>query len=50
VTDELAFSMNGNNAHFGAPISAALEHHRRLVSPGSASAVSWNHAVTALGF
>ena len=23
VTDELAFSMNGNNAHFGAPINGA---------------------------
>jgi amidase len=43
VTDELAFSMNGNNAHFGAPINGAAP--LRIAggsSSGSASAVS-NH-------
>jgi amidase len=41
VTDELAFSMNGNNAHFGAPINGAAP--TRITggsSSGSASAVS----------
>ncbi|MDP3798284.1 MAG: amidase [Polaromonas sp.] len=41
VTDELAFSMNGNNAHFGAPLNGAA--HDRITggsSSGSASAVS----------
>lgn len=41
VTDELAFSMNGNNAHFGAPINGAAP--ARITggsSSGSASAVS----------
>jgi amidase len=43
VTDELAFSMNGNNAHFGAPINgAAPERIAGGSSSGSASAVS-NH-------
>jgi amidase len=43
VTDELAFSMNGDNAHFGAPINGAVP--QRISggsSSGSASAVS-NH-------
>ena len=43
VTDELAFSMNGNNAHFGAPTNGAAPG--RIAggsSSGSASAVS-NH-------
>lgn len=43
VTDELAFSMNGNNAHFGAPVNGAVPD--RIAggsSSGSASAVS-NH-------
>jgi amidase len=41
VTDELAFSMNGNNAHFGAPINgAAPERISGGSSSGSASAVS----------
>jgi amidase len=43
VTDELAFSMNGNNAHFGAPLNGAAPG--RIAggsSSGSASAVS-NH-------
>ena len=43
VTDELAFSMNGNNAHFGAPVNgAAPERITGGSSSGSASAVS-NH-------
>ena len=41
VTDELAFSMNGNNAHFGAPINgAAPDRISGGSSSGSASAVS----------
>ena len=43
ITDELAFSMNGNNAHFGAPLNGA--DPTRITggsSSGSASAVS-NH-------
>ena len=41
VTDELAFSMNGNNAHFGAPTNgAAPERIMGGSSSGSASAVS----------
>ncbi|MFM9922394.1 amidase [Variovorax sp. H27-G14] len=41
VTDELAFSMNGNNAHFGAPINgAAKDRITGGSSSGSASAVS----------
>ena len=50
VTDELAFSMNGNNAHFGAPINGAA--HDRISggsSSGSASAVSNNLCDFALG-
>ena len=41
VTDELAFSMNGNNAHFGAPLNgAAPDRISGGSSSGSASAVS----------
>jgi amidase len=41
VTDELAFSMNGNNVHFGAPINgAAKDRIAGGSSSGSASAVS----------
>ncbi len=50
VTDELAFSMNGNNAHFGAPINGAVPN--RIAggsSSGSASAVSNNLCDFALG-
>ncbi len=50
VTDELAFSMNGNNAHFGAPINGAAPW--RIAggsSSGSASAVSNNLCDFALG-
>ncbi len=43
VTDELAFSMNGNNAHFGSPINGASpDRISGGSSSGSASAVS-NH-------
>ncbi|SDJ30220.1 amidase [Variovorax sp. OV700] len=50
VTDELAFSMNGNNAHFGAPINgAAKDRITGGSSSGSASAVSWNLCDFALG-
>lgn len=43
ATDALAFSMNGNNAHFGAPINgAAPERISGGSSSGSASAV-FNH-------
>jgi amidase len=50
VTDELAFSMNGNNAHFGAPINGAAKN--RITggsSSGSASAVSSGLCDFALG-
>jgi amidase len=50
VTDELAFSMNGNNAHFGAPLNGAAPG--RIAggsSSGSASAVSNNLCDFALG-
>ena len=50
VTDELAFSMNGNNAHFGAPINGAAP--LRITggsSSGSASAVSSGLCDFALG-
>ncbi|WP_225784891.1 amidase [Xenophilus sp. Marseille-Q4582] len=50
VTDELAFSMNGNNAHFGAPINGAAP--QRITggsSSGSASAVSAGLCDFALG-
>ena len=50
VTDELAFSMNGNNAHFGAPINgAAPERISGGSSSGSASAVSNNLCDFAIG-
>jgi len=50
VTDELAFSMNGNNAHFGAPINgAAPERITGGSSSGSASAVSSRLVDFALG-
>jgi len=50
VTDELAFSMNGNNAHFGAPINgAAKDRITGGSSSGSASAVSSNLCDFALG-
>ncbi|KAI1691712.1 amidase domain-containing protein [Ditylenchus destructor] len=50
VTDELAFSMNGNNAHFGAPINgAARDRITGGSSSGSASAVSSNLCDFALG-
>jgi len=50
VTDEFAFSMNGNNAHFGAPINgAAPDRITGGSSSGSASAVSANLCDFALG-
>jgi amidase len=50
VTDELAFSMNGCNAHFGAPVNgAAPERISGGSSSGSASAVSNNLCDFALG-
>jgi len=50
VTDELAFSMNGNNAHFGAPVNgAAPERITGGSSSGSASAVSSHLCDFALG-
>lgn len=49
-TDELAFSMNGNNAHFGAPINpAAPERITGGSSSGSAAAVAGRLADFALG-
>lgn len=50
VTDELAFSMNGQNAHFGAPVNGASPD--RIAggsSSGSASAVSNGLCDVALG-
>ena len=50
VTDELAFSMNGQNAHFGAPLNGAA--HDRITggsSSGSAAAVSHRLCDFALG-
>jgi amidase len=50
VTDELAFSMNGQNAHFGAPLNGAAP--ARIAggsSSGSASAVSNRLCDFALG-
>jgi amidase len=50
VTDELAFSMNGQNAHFGAPVNGAAPG--RIAggsSSGSASAVSHGLVDFALG-
>jgi len=50
VTDELAFSMNGNNAHFGAPINgAAKDRITGGSSSGSASAVSLGLCDFAIG-
>jgi amidase len=50
VTDELAFSLNGNNAHFGAPVNgAAPDRLSGGSSSGSASAVSLGCADFALG-
>ena len=50
VTDEFAFSMNGNNAHFGAPLNgAAPERITGGSSSGSASSVSSNLCDFALG-
>jgi amidase len=50
VTDELAFSMNGNNAHFGAPLNgAAKDRITGGSSSGSASAVSSGLCDFALG-
>ena len=50
VTDELAFSMNGQNAHFGAPINGAVaERISGGSSSGSASAVSHRLCDFALG-
>ncbi len=50
VTDELAFSMNGNNAHFGVPVNgAAADRISGGSSSGSASAVSNNLCDFALG-
>ncbi|KPF55075.1 amidase [beta proteobacterium AAP51] len=50
VTDELAFSMNGQNAHFGAPVNgAAPERISGGSSSGSASAVSNGLCDFALG-
>lgn len=49
-TDELAFSMNGKNAHFGAPINpAAPERITGGSSSGSAAAVAGRLADFALG-
>jgi amidase len=50
VTDEFAFSMNGNNAHFGAPVNgAAPDRITGGSSSGSASAVSSSLCDFALG-
>jgi len=50
ITDELAFSMNGQNAHFGAPINgAAPDRISGGSSSGSASAVSNGLVDFALG-
>ncbi len=50
VTDELAFSMNGQNAHFGSPINgAAPDRITGGSSSGSASAVSMRLCDVALG-
>lgn len=50
VTDELAFSMNGQNAHFGAPVNgAAPDRISGGSSSGSASAVSHGLCDFALG-
>lgn len=50
ITDELAFSMNGNNAHFGAPVNGgAPDRITGGSSCGSASAVSNRLVDFALG-
>ena len=50
ITDELAFSMNGQNAHFGSPVNgAAPDRISGGSSSGSASAVSNNLCDFALG-
>lgn len=50
VTDELAFSMNGQNAHFGAPVNgAAPDRISGGSSSGSAAAVSHRLVDFALG-
>ena len=50
VTDELAFSMNGQNAHFGNPVNgAAPDRISGGSSSGSASAVSHGLCDLALG-
>ncbi len=50
ITDELAFSMNGQNAHFGAPINgAAPDRITGGSSTGSAAAVSHGMCDFALG-
>jgi amidase len=50
ITDELAFSLNGKNAHFGAPVNgAAPERITGGSSSGSASAVSGGLVDLALG-
>ncbi|WP_046112082.1 amidase [Aquincola tertiaricarbonis] len=50
VTDELAFSMNGDNAHFGAPLnSAAPQRITGGSSSGSAAAVAAGLCDLALG-
>ncbi len=50
ITDELAFSMNGQNAHFGAPINgAAPDRISGGSSSGSAAAVSNRLCDFALG-
>ena len=50
ITDELAFSMNGQNAHFGSPVNgAAPDRITGGSSSGSASAVSSRLCDFALG-
>jgi amidase len=50
ITDELAFSMNGKNAHFGAPVNgAAKDRITGGSSSGSAAAVSHGLCDFALG-
>ncbi len=50
ITDELAFSMNGKNAHFGAPVNgAAPDRITGGSSSGSAAAVSHGLCDFALG-
>jgi amidase len=50
ITDELAFSMNGRNAHFGAPLNgAAPDRIAGGSSSGSAAAVSHGLCDFALG-